>query len=300
MSGGGSISESPDGCTHRDYAVKMGHDLKQHVRQMINTPTHVEVSTLHHLQANYVDATRNLRFSCAFGSIRSPHTLAAQCASVVANTRRLTAECECECWQDMELPRVIKRLIQAAADAAKIITTTRNPQSHNGTLLSVVCLYHMQHVVERLLDMGADSNTMDCQGATPMHNNMRVTSVTVDTNARILRIMHMLLAAGAHVNVQNRHGESPLSMAVGRGALDRVDVLLSANARLSGRVPNGWSILGHAIYIHKFDIARCLIKYGATFDKMRYQEALVCRRVALDGGALDIVAAFDAYKITWY
>lgn len=79
-------------------------------------------------------------------------------------------------------------------------------------------------IAERLLEAGADTNLRTPDGTTPL---LELLGQAPSTSA--LRLARTLIAAGADTNVVGT-GETPLSLALARGWLEAVDLLLASGA----------------------------------------------------------------------
>ena len=74
----------------------------------------------------------------------------------------------------------------------------------------------MPDKIKLLLEAGADPNTRDEQGNTPLHLAVKV---------GWLKRVGLLVSHGADVNVKNNEGESPLSIARANGHKDVIEFL---------------------------------------------------------------------------
>lgn len=269
----------------RTDTVKMRDDFVKHMQCIVTGVswwTHGDGgipvgNAMHNLKfavGRYVDAMANNRYGDVshefVGYTGTPPTLAAQCA--VALTRACPNwrhDDACPCWRSTKLPEQLLRLMYAADDATGIITETMGGYTVGRTLLHYACKMHELKVVKMLLAAGANVNLCNnLSRYTPLHYAVvRIDEIPYETH-NIVELVTVLLDAGADVNALTKQK---------RSALDFIAVNM---------IPG---------YV---DIMRCLMKYGAKFDKLGYREALQCRKMALDGGALDIVAALDACKTT--
>ena len=87
--------------------------------------------------------------------------------------------------------------------------------------LSAAILNNDYQRVESLLALGADPNTADQRGGTPLH-------YTASYGREV--IVPLLLAAGANPNVANMNGWTPLHVAASYGREEIVQLLLDAGA----------------------------------------------------------------------
>ena len=90
--------------------------------------------------------------------------------------------------------------------------------------------YNNVHVAEALLLDGADVNTRQADGATPLH---------WATHWDQVNLAKQLLEAGANVNVSNELGVAPISIACRNGSNEMVSLLLTNGADSQTREPSG-------------------------------------------------------------
>jgi ankyrin repeat protein len=91
----------------------------------------------------------------------------------------------------------------------------------HATALHLAARTNDEHVVELLINAGADLNALNMHQGTPLHNASR------DGSAEIVQ---MLLIAGAKVTDKNEWGDTPLHLAVREKKLDVVRILIRAGA----------------------------------------------------------------------
>jgi ankyrin repeat protein len=141
-------------------------------------------------------------------------------------------------------------------------------------------------LLDYLLDHGAEVNTPDHRGCTPVFELLRHPAATeeligrfkqagghfdiTDTDgntplhiAESLNIASWLLASGANPAAQNIRGETPLHQACSDSRLDLVTRLLQAGAPVDHRTKIGWTPL---MFAHHIDISETLIRHGANVN----------------------------------
>lgn len=140
-------------------------------------------------------------------------------------------------------------LIQRVLSAFKVdINYTIEP--YGSPLLQAARNGH-KHVVQLLLERGADPNMADHVGVTPLHY------------ANKKEVAQLLLGRGAEMNMADRYGNTPLSQAALNGHIDAALILLDRGAR-----PNIGNIVGDtplhfAAYEGHKDVVRLLLNRGA-------------------------------------
>ena len=107
--------------------------------------------------------------------------------------------------------------------------------------------------VQSLLKQGANVNTADPDGTTPLHWAVR--SDNIDT-------VEMLLRAGANPKAANRYGITPLSLAAGNGNPAILEMLLKAGADPATPGPGGQTILMIAARTGNAESVRRLLARG--------------------------------------
>jgi hypothetical protein len=94
----------------------------------------------------------------------------------------------------------------------------------------------------------------------------------VDAGENVVRVVHMLLDAGARANQRYEYGSTPLILAARSGVVGAVDALLGAGAEIDARDEGGRTAL----------IAACQIRDSATKDDTRVIERLLDSRVSTE------------------
>ncbi len=119
--------------------------------------------------------------------------------------------------------------------------------------------------VAALLQAGADVNPRDWRGRTPLHNAAETRDAGATTEDTVSRV-HQLLRAGAEVNARANLGETPLHLAASARRGDPVPVisaLLEAGAELDARTGDGRTPLHAAVQADQPAAAIALVEAGA-------------------------------------
>jgi ankyrin repeat protein len=137
-----------------------------------------------------------------------------------------------------------------------------------------------REIVELLLKSGANPNSTDDSGATPLHYAARRGAE---------EIAELLLAHGADVNAKTLSGETPLFRAVGNLKMSMVELLLKHKANPNLANNNDQTPLSIVLSIARREpsnkdlvqtseeIAKLLIKYGADENYQRRTQIAVTR-----------------------
>ena len=110
--------------------------------------------------------------------------------------------------------------------------------------------------VERLISQGITPNIILDNGDTPLTFAFRSDSWSV--------VKVLLKTQGINVNMENRHGETPLMMAVFKGRTDEFEALLKAGAKVNKA--KGWTPLHYAATEARIDLMKRLIELGANVN----------------------------------
>ncbi len=119
--------------------------------------------------------------------------------------------------------------------------------------------------VGALLTSGADVNVRH----PPLQLTPLIVASDVNFNADkkiSLKVVKLLIARGAHVNVHDRDGLTPLMKAIGSYDLSVVRHLLDSGADVNARDQRGHTPLTHAIMRSQPKMLEMLIKCGARLD----------------------------------
>ena len=112
--------------------------------------------------------------------------------------------------------------------------------------------------VRYLVEHGADINTRDAEGYTPLQNAVRT---------RYDELAAYLVEHKADVNLADSDGWTPLMFAAWRDSADSIRVLVAHGAQLETPNPKGLTALCIAAQHGKTDATQALIKAGADINK---------------------------------
>jgi ankyrin repeat protein len=139
-----------------------------------------------------------------------------------------------------------------------------------------------------LIARGADVDTADASGATPLHWAVEHDDAEVAL---------ALLAAGARARVANRHGIAPLHLAATNGNAVLVERLIAAGADANGATPGGETSLMMAARTGDAATVRALIAHGAAVNARegwRGQTALMWAAAENNADAIRVLIAAGA------
>ncbi|KXH52550.1 hypothetical protein CSIM01_09131 [Colletotrichum simmondsii] len=112
---------------------------------------------------------------------------------------------------------------QVGADSSAVLALAVNREWQGKTpLLRATCVEEVSiHIVQLLIDNGADLEAKDNWGCTPLHN-LAMASAEVDHSA----VIRVLLRAGGNVNCRDNNGATPMAKACSRGNSFAISALM--------------------------------------------------------------------------
>lgn len=121
--------------------------------------------------------------------------------------------------------------------------------------------------LEKALKEGADPNGVDLTGQTALH------TVLGTKPGQTVRMIQMLVNAGADVNAVSEKGETPLTCALQRGCdLEHITALLDAGADLGKMNADGSSPLTKAFHQNQRAAFDLMLARGAPWDARKPME----------------------------
>ncbi len=175
-----------------------------------------------------------------------------------------------------------------ASDTADYI-----PSWYPGALeynLMIASAKGLANEIDRLIEMGANLNTYNEEGATPLifavSNNKaetvrallkhspRLDDITANSETALMiavknnyqEVTEMLLRDGAEIEFTDNHGATPLHYAALYGYFEMVDLLLYYDAAVDSKSDDGYTPLHTAIWAGYPDISDLLIQNGANME----------------------------------
>jgi ankyrin repeat protein len=112
------------------------------------------------------------------------------------------------------------------------------------------------------------------------------------------QIAHVLIGAGANVDLVEGHGYSALHFAVWVGNKDGVSVLISSKADLNAQDKDGSTALSHASSLGQADVVRALVDAGADLNIQEKDGCTALLEAAITGQA-DVVRLREQRVSTW-
>ncbi|STX52092.1 ankyrin 3 [Legionella busanensis] len=116
---------------------------------------------------------------------------------------------------------IVKRLIKYFIKTKNVAALNLTANEYKITLLHLSAAKGHSKVAQGLIELGADVNVQDCNGATPL---------LIAALKNYLVIVKHLIKAGANLNLASNNGATSLYVAAERGHIDVVKVLLDAGA----------------------------------------------------------------------
>lgn len=128
--------------------------------------------------------------------------------------------------------------------------------TYGRTLLSVACFHGYSESIEYLVNYGADVNTQDKYGNTPL----MIIAEYIKSNFPMFKY---LVEHGANVDIKNVYGENVLYHVFCNGEIEHIKYLIEQGIDINNRDNHGETVLFSAVkYITE--------QYSESFDKFKY------------------------------
>ena len=202
-----------------------------------------------------------------------------------------------------------KRLVNDTFDETKV------KEKKVVTLLFIAAQEGHANIVDRLIDLGADKNKGNKNGATPLYiaaENGRtdtvrclvsegadkdkvltsdgVTPLWIAAYMGHTEIVRHLVSEGADKDKGNKNGVTPLYIAAENGRTDTVRCLVGLGVdKDKGRITDGATPLWIAAYMGHTEIVQCLVGLGADKDKGLTTDGATPLYIAAENGRTDTV-----------
>ena len=158
--------------------------------------------------------------------------------------------------EEFQLKKAVYKLVRFAPRGKNGLTPLHlscMTDSSYPSLRFPLCEFPMIEMVKLLLEVGAEANDMDCDHSTPLHavanllcNNHNIAGVSLNggnnninpsTSPLIIAscktVVKLLLEHGAHIDIRNSKGETPLDLLVRKSASDSCRNPLSSSCSSS-------------------------------------------------------------------
>lgn len=166
------------------------------------------------------------------------------------------------------------------------------------SLLHYAVLLGAIRVTEYLLQMGADVNSKDDDGVTPL-------IITCGLKCKFI-IAKLLISKGVDVNYRTpiipnspKHGWAPIHIAARNGHIKLVDLLITNGANVNTTKADGWTPLHVAAFFGHIDIVKFLLSKGADINA-KANDGSTALIEATEGGKKDIVRILEDWQKNSY
>jgi len=145
--------------------------------------------------------------------------------------------------------------------------------------LQYACVKNKPEIVKYLVDKGANVNSQDEVGSTPLHYSAESS----------LEIVKYLVNKGAYVNAQNNNDETPLHLAIEKTSLEIVKYLVDKGADVNTKNEEGLTPLHYACSYGTLEIVKYLVeKKNADVNSQDYDD-FTPLHIAVSKNSLEIV-----------
>jgi hypothetical protein len=142
-----------------------------------------------------------------------------------------------------------------------------------------------KEVVELLIEKGADVNTKDNDGWTPL---------MYASKNNDLEIIRLLLEKGANVNLTDKYGQTALILASANGHKEVVELLLEKGANVNIQDEDGWTALMFASQNGYKEVVELMIENGADVNA-KDNLGKTALMLASENGHKEIVELLKSY-----
>lgn len=148
-------------------------------------------------------------------------------ADVHACNNRGETPLHCAARADYASPEIIHLLLQYGAHIEVKNNWGQTPfmAAIEASSVNLECGW-VSESIEPLIQAGADVNTTDTEGNTPLHVAVTGCYIPYDT-----RVTEILLASGADTHAENGDGETPIMLAVQKNRRAHIELLLKAECK---------------------------------------------------------------------
>jgi len=189
------------------------------------------------------------------------------------------------------------------------------------TALDIACFKGFSKIAEELITAHADVNSVDKNGGTPLMKAVALPSRSPEVISEKIKIVRLLLKAGADPNVKDRFGSSPWQQAMQNGTPEivdafedagvkgvreaklmiaiasrdpeEVDALLKKGTDVNWKDPDGYNALSEAVLSHNIAMLKAVLDHGAEVNT-KFQKGWSALMIATHENQPDLVRALLA------
>ncbi|NEP45340.1 MAG: hypothetical protein F6K35_41430, partial [Okeania sp. SIO2H7] len=139
------------------------------------------------------------------------------------------------------------------------------------TALCIAAIAGDASVARLIIEAGADVNLgNETDGQTPLIYAAgfvaQAQHFSEDNEAKYIKSIQILINAGANVNLSDRDGYRPLTIAASSKSIKAVKQLIQAGADVNAKTNDGWTALSAAASVGSIEVVKLLLQAGASLN----------------------------------
>lgn len=193
----------------------------------------------------------------------------------------------------------VRTLIQLGCDVnargCEVVRKRSKVFNEDYTLVHLAVIKHNFEALKMLLDAGADINSPDAYGNTPIHFACDGSNcLSLKKILQYTKVKHSVISK-PDLNVQNSFGETPLMCAVSSQNTDAVYTLIKEKVSLNTGNRLGYTALHCAVLYGTEEVLLALLRAGCTTNMPHWPETPLCLAASKsDETFCDILVEFGA------